>query len=75
MGGVAAPEAGGRRTGRRWAWRSVGLLLTFLLVLYLGGSAAGGRTRARDGCCPGWSRPWLLVAVLLEAAAIASYTG
>ena len=39
---MAVPDAGGRPPGRRWVWRSVGLLLTFLLVLYLGGPLLAG---------------------------------
>ena len=78
-GAPAAGWAGGRSgcrrrlPGRRWAWRSVGLLLTFLLVLYLGGPLLAGAQGA-GSCCPGSSRRWLVVAVALEAGAIASYS-
>ena len=54
-GRVAVPDAGGRPPGRRWAWRSVGLLLTFLLVLYLGGPLLAGAQGA-GSCCPSSSR-------------------
>jgi len=70
---VAASRAGGRRAGRRWAWRSVGLLLTFLVVFYLGGpllAGAEGAGRLLSRLDPAT----LVVAVLLEAGAIASYS-
>ena len=70
---MAAAHAGGRRAGRRWAWRSVGLLLTFLVVLYLGGpllahTEGAGRLLSR------LDPVTLVVAVLLEAGALASYS-
>jgi uncharacterized protein (TIRG00374 family) len=70
---VDAEHAGGRRAGRRWAWRSVGLLLTFLVVLYLGGpllARAEGAGRLLSRLDP----LTLTVAVLLEAGALASYS-
>ncbi len=70
---MAAARAGGGRAGRRWAWRSVGLLLTFLVVFYLGGpllARAEGAGRLLSRLDPAT----LLVGVLLEAAAIASYS-